>query len=851
MKKIILLLVSGFSFFFSFSKEVDVATALIVAKNFYSSAATINTSNKQNLIISLAYECKTQSPNATIPEQTAYYIFNVNTDNGFVIVSADDVVKPVLGYSGEGTYDRSNLPPAFQKWMEGYKEQILSAKKNHIEATVEVKKNWEQLVDGTYGLEKASTASVSPLLTTTWNQSPYYNALCPGGSVTGCVATAMAQIMKYWNYPANGTGFHGYNENNYGYLSANFGGTSYNWGSMPNNVTSSNSAVATLMYHCGVSVNMDYGTSSSAQTLDVAYALETYFGYNPNTIQGLDKGNWWDIFNPYYTDAEWHDILINELDNGRPIQYAGSGGSGGHSFVCDGYNNNDYFHFNWGWGGNSDGYFSISNLNPSGSDFNSNHRAVIGIQPLVSNPTYSLKLYNYVTPTPNPLSYAQPFNVTTNIANYGTGAFSGDYCAAIFDVNWNFVDYVQTLTGWTLNASSAYSNDITFSNAGLVSMLPGTYYVGIYFRPTGGNWVSIANNNSYTNFVTLTVYYANDIELNSNIIPSPTQFTQGQSASVNVNIVNDGNTTFLGYYSADLFDLDGNWVEEIQVLHEVNGLQPNYTYNSPYITFNTSSIASNPGTYFLAISHQREGGNWELTGASYHQNPIYVIVKAAPLQPDIYEVNNTVSTPYTFTLNWSGNNANPNTVGSNMHTTTDEDYYKINLPGGYSYNITGRAHDSYNSGNGNTYTNDVIWSYNTGSGWSTGYDDIMNGSINVNGGGSITFYVSPYFAGMTGTYLLDIQITRSLITGLDELTENSFEVYPNPSNGIFTIQPNFEKPTDANIKIFNTLGEIVKAMDLKQVSNSKIEINLDNAAGLYFLEMKTNSGSSTKKIILN
>ena len=154
----------------------------------------------------------------------------------------------------------------------------------------------------------------------------------------------MAQIMKFWNYPETGSGFHSYNHPAYGTLSANFGSTTYQWSLMPNVVSSSNSAVATLMYHCGVSVNMVYDIAakggSSAQTLDVAAALKTYFGYS-STVEGKYRKD--------YTDAQWIDLLKTELNAGRPVQYAGTGSSGGHSFVCDGYNSNDFFHMNWGW----------------------------------------------------------------------------------------------------------------------------------------------------------------------------------------------------------------------------------------------------------------------------------------------------------------------------------------------------------------------------------------------------------------------------------------------------------------------------------------------------------------------
>ena len=252
---------------------------------------------------------------------------------------------------------------------------------------------------------------------------------------------------------------------------------------MPNAVSSTNTAVATLMYHCGVSVDMNYNVSSQggsgAQTLDVVNALKTYFGYSAS-VAGKYRSN--------YSDSQWKNLLKGELDAGRPMQYAGTGSGGGHSFVCDGYDNNEFFHFNWGWGGSSDGYFSVNALNPGSlgtgggtGGFNTNQRVIIGIKPPAGAETYNLKLYEKVSTPPSSIPYGQSFSVSTNIWNDGSNKFSGDYCAAIFDTQSNFIDYVEIKTDQSLNAGNIYKNGITFSNAGLSAMLPGTYTIGIYY----------------------------------------------------------------------------------------------------------------------------------------------------------------------------------------------------------------------------------------------------------------------------------------------------------------------------------------------------------------------------------
>ncbi len=856
MKRLILLIILLSSSLSIFAKHVEEEYARKVGKAFFSKQANVQISKNSSLEL-IYKENSLENMNPSSQEITYYYVFNIDS-TGFVIVSGDDNVTPILGYSNEGVFNPSNIAQNTKKWLEEYKNQIRFVIENKIEATNEIKSNWEKFQSDKLDnfIEKSF---VQPLIQTNWDQSPYYNELCPNGTVTGCVATAMAQIMKYWNFPATGSGFHSYNHQTYGTISANFGSTSYQWNSMPNIVNSSNNAVATLMYHCGVSVDMNYGPSSSggsgAQTLNVAYALKNYFGYS-NSTSGILRTN--------YTDLQWLTLLKNELDNSRPIQYAGQGSGGGHSFVCDGYDNNDLFHFNWGWGGDSDGYFQINALNPGSlgsgggsGGFNSSHKAIIGIEPPAGSQTYNMALNNYLTPSNNTIYFGQAFNISTNITNNGSNPFNGDYTVAIFDASNNFIDYVQTLTNYSLQGGYTYTNNLTFSTAGLYNMLPGTYYVGLYYRPTGGNWMQVANNGSYTNYAQIIVINPNDIELNSPIIVSPgTTLTQGQTASVNFNIVNDGVSTFYGQYKTVLYNLDGTFAQLIGTMNENNGLPSGYTYLSPYLTFNSSPITVAPGTYLLAVQHNLNNTGWQLTGSSYYQNPIYVTVIAASLQPDIYEVNNTLSQAYNLPISFSGNNAINNTIGSNIHIGTDNDYYKITLPSGYNYSITSRLHDSYNSGNGNIYSVDGLFSYSTdGTNWSNTFDDIMSGNINVSNGGTIYFRVAPYFSGETGTYLFDLNIIRTQNSS-SGITDNQFsdliKVYPNPAKDYVTIDLNEYNGKVNQIDFLNIQGQIVNTLNLESSYEKIINTSLNNFLdGIYLIRLYSNDGILTKKIIIN
>jgi hypothetical protein len=795
MNQIITLISLLLFFSIAQAKEIDENTARIVGKAFLASKTNSqNLKNTSNLKLALKANSKSPNTSDSLGLTTFFYVFNTNA-NGFVIVAGDDNITPILGYSDQGTFSPDNLPQNVAKWLEGYKIQIRSIINKNIQPNTAILKEWQNLRNGNNTNTVAGVlTSVNPLLQTQWNQSPFFNSLCPGGSVTGCVATATAQIMKYWNYPATGSGFHSYNHSTYGTLSANFGNTTYQWSSMPNIVNSNNNAVATLMYQVGVSVNMNYSPQTSgAYVIENSptpqacseYALKTYFGYS-STLHGVERVN--------YADIDWMNLLKSELNASRPVLYAGFGSGGGHCFVADGYDNNDFIHFNWGWGGYYDGFFQINALNPGGvgtgggtGGFNSSHQAVVGIQPPVVSQSYNMSLYNYVTPSSGIINYGQAFTVSTNIANFGSNTFTGDYTAAIFDTAYNFIAYTQTLSGYTLQGGYSYTNNLVFTSTGLYGMVPGTYYVGIFYRPTGGNWVQVANNGSYLNLVKMTVVNPNTIELYSAMAVTPgLTLTQNQSASVKLNILNNGATTFFGQYQVGLYNLDGSLAQIIGTVSENNGLPPSYIYSSPYLTFSTPSLTVTPGTYLLAVQHNPSNTGWQLTGSTNYINPIRVTVIAATLQPDIYEINDTVTQSFTLPISFSGNNSTVNTLNSNCHTGTDNDYYKINLPAGYNYNITPRLHDLYNSGNGIIYSVDALFSFSPNAvNWSEAYDDTIPNSIVMSGGHTIYFHVAPFFAGEKGTYLLDIQIIKTtyqfIWTGI---TSNDWANGSNWSTGI-------------------------------------------------------------------
>lgn len=324
-------------------------------------------------------------------EVPAYYVFPNGEGKGFTVVSGDDRLPEVVGYSDKGTYDEENLPSNYVGFMKAYEEMVGLLDNGDSRASASIA---EAKALRSSGYQQPT---VAPLLgNIQWNQMIPYNNMCPmynstNRSVTGCVATAMAQVMMYYQYPktlqANIPAY--VSHTNHLSIPQINKGESYDWDNMlpqyasyePLNYTDAQAAaVAKLLYHCGAACEMDYGSSSGANVTPAI--LSTYFGYDSDLMQDLNR----DVF----TLAEWSQIMDKELSARRPILYSGRSSDGGHEFVCDGTDGNGLYHINWGWGGYQDGYFDVTILNPdkggagSGSapdGYNQYCSMIVGIAP--------------------------------------------------------------------------------------------------------------------------------------------------------------------------------------------------------------------------------------------------------------------------------------------------------------------------------------------------------------------------------------------------------------------------------------------------------------------------------------
>ena len=327
-----------------------------------------------------------------------YYVFNNRGGNGFVIVAGDDRVKPILAYSTKGCFDPNDVAEGFQFTLNSFRSEIQFIREHNLTATPDIVAEWESVLN-TGSLQRGSQARavVGPLCQTIWNQNFPYNSQCPedpegaGGYVyAGCVATAMGQVMKYYDWPPQGTGSYTYNPDGYAQQTANFGETDYHFELMPLELDSTSTEedyfyIAQFLHHCGISVDMQYsGHGSGAYSQDVITALNSYFRFTCDDMETL--GFWG--FN-FYTNEQWIQMLKDGgLDEHIPLYYSGSddNGNGGHAFVCDGYDENDYFHFNWGWSGKDDAWCPIGALNTTKYAFNDSNSFIGHIEP--NSPEY-------------------------------------------------------------------------------------------------------------------------------------------------------------------------------------------------------------------------------------------------------------------------------------------------------------------------------------------------------------------------------------------------------------------------------------------------------------------------------
>ena len=432
-----------------------------------------------------------------VSTESYYYVFNVGDDDGFVIVSGDDRTSPILGYADAGSFDEQRLPSNLQAWLKGYADQL---------RWLDEHPQYDNTATPARAPRKATAKNAIPaLLTTTWNQTSPYNDQCPkfvnnNQSLTGCVATAMAQVMYYHQWPAATTK----EIPSFQYAQGWSGGpltvaaipanTTFDWSNMLPSYSGFESemqknAIAKLMAVAGASVKMNYADDanggSSAYNVDVDDALRDYFDYSATTQY---------VFRGDYNYTDWTDLIYKEIAEARPVFYSGQSSGGGHAFVVDGFDGEGYFHVNWGWGGLHNGHFLLSVLNSEGNEgagasstsdgYGFDQEAVIGIK----------KNEGEIVPEKvKPVMSGEIASVSGNSVSFS--AWNATGATNTFDIGIGYVKTDQSLeyiTGW-FNNPLEYNQGYNASalKATVSGLADGTYKVVPICRLSGSEkWMT-------------------------------------------------------------------------------------------------------------------------------------------------------------------------------------------------------------------------------------------------------------------------------------------------------------------------------------------------------------------------
>ncbi|MDR0538352.1 MAG: thiol protease/hemagglutinin PrtT [Tannerellaceae bacterium] len=491
------------------AKQVDVAKAREIAMAFAANGGVLRSASV-NLVYTAVLKVQPLQPSEEIP---LFYIYNTGDNAGFVIVAADDVASPILGYAAEGSFSAHNMPENLSRWLSGYEKNISSAIAAGAVASEKRLLEWQAFSSANL-LADSQLETVTLLPTAKWDQAEPFNELCPrdgrSRSLVGCVATSMGIAMKYYGWPEKASGHVSYTTKDKRIpVSVNFN-TAYAWDDMLDAYTRSNNvnlytsaqatAVSTLLFHCGAMVRMDYSAEASGATeWDAVNALVNTFGYDKSLHLA-----WRELYN----FDEWDNALQAELTAGRLVLYGGltEDGTEGHQFLLDGFARNrstgkSYYHVNWGWSGTANGFYILDALNPAesmpGSGYSYNHDAVLGLKRAVEGSFIDNELFFYEYETyettglfvNSPIQKGEPFTLNFSfIADYGMRDFNGAIGFFIFDKAGNkkaMLDSIQ----YTIEAGIARSEEDL-----------GPYVINdwvdgdnlqMYYKPDGHDWKKV------------------------------------------------------------------------------------------------------------------------------------------------------------------------------------------------------------------------------------------------------------------------------------------------------------------------------------------------------------------------
>ncbi len=548
------------------------------------------------------------------------YIFSTES-NGYMVLSADDQATPMLAY---GTNFTGEINPAMQWLLGEYSKEIESIRNNPQ----------RRLISLTSSTDKAP---VAPIVSTRWNQGDPFNQMCPsddgGRCVTGCVATAMAQVINYHKYPTgNGIGVASYEWNGQT-LTFDFANNSFDWGNMVDVYSSTSTqvqkdAVAELMYACGVSVFMGYGSGASgAYSKDVPAALCNHFGFDESVHMDYRK---------YYTAQEWDDFIYTQLTENGPLYLSGSNEGGGHAFVCDGYSSDGFYHINWGWGGSSDGYFKLSALDPSNQGIGGStggYSMGLGVIADLKTPVEGSSYFMEI-------SIHDVLSTTTTSTTLGSDVLvnGGFYNTGNCDLDCDLGFIIENVTTNETTSALSWSSDLQqgYGYQQIYLRIPSTLSNGTYkaypaWKTSNSDmeWEKMRGDNNNANYVlmvvegssvTLSIDQGATIQMQNYELTTPV--FMGYDATIEGDLVNTSEQDYYGYVFPALFDTET--FENIGRGYFFNvevraGATTHIAYTSELMGY--QGVDFNPGDYYLAFADQN--GN-------IISNPILITIQDTP-----------------------------------------------------------------------------------------------------------------------------------------------------------------------------------------------------------------------------
>lgn len=835
MRKFILIIISFFIFDFAVALPVGFQKARQIAGKVLGENTLKSTS-----VLEMKYAAVNDS-------DTLFYIF-ANPDGGFAIISADDAVMPVLGYSLTSKAGEVAANKSFAGQLSRYSKIISLQKKNKVRSRRTLNA-WRLFAEAdsvvidsipvdsvsvdsipvdTIAIDTISVDTVAvtdtvmkpiQLMTSMWGQENPYNDSCP--SYVGCVATAVGQIMHYHKWPQTGRGWHKYipNENpEYGTQYANFGATTYDWDRMPDRLRSRSSiaekrAVQQLLYHVGVAINMSYTKDGSGSyDFDVPMALSAYFKYNHETIKIC--------FEADYTADEWIALIKSEIDAGRPVLYTGCDKDDeGHAWVVDGYDADNYLHVNWGWDGDYDGYFASNNMLLGTLSYNLDISAVVGIQPSTDVPLLWTKQSS---------AFASDFRGITNIsavdrytvwASAHDGASGGqcmDFCRT--------TDGGESWEGKTIKISGYKNYSISMISAVSANEAWAAVFVSINSRTLKGGKILHTTDGGDSWEIQPTAAFSG-----SKAFPNIVHFWDARNGVC----IGDPNGGYFEIYTTT--DGGENWSRVPSSNIPANksdeqGVVAYYSVVGDNIFFSTTK-----GRLYRSVDR---GATW--TVAQTPLKNIFILAFRNANTGVIKGGDDDKFLAYqTFDggSSWNELGVQDNFYPSDVAYIPNSD--TLVSVGGYNGRDVSYCGLSYSVDDGCTFTDFANFYKDVGSYTAVGFSPDGKGAW-VGSYGFGKYYGGMYHRGEIKHIKRNSDVVEYL-----EVAEKPISVYPNPATGFITVAG----VRKGCIMIFDALGHLVLQVS-DYVEGSRVDV-LHLSSGLYVLRVLTSEASTAVQLVIN